>query len=293
MAPLHSTAAAKVNLTLRVVRRRADGYHDIVSLVAFADIGDQLTLAPGPELELELRGSNAAAIDAKADNLVLVAARALAERVEGLTLGRFALTKRLPVGSGLGGGSSDAAAALRLLAQANGIAPGDPRVLAAARASGADVPVCLETKPRVISGIGERLSEPLVLPALPCVLLFPEVNIATKLAFKAYDELGMESLSGRFNDHPEASLIPLERGRFFAFLHSQTNDLERASYTLTPAVEIAKERLQLTEGVRLVRMSGSGSSLFALYDNAEQTVEAARQIRADHSDWWVSATSLG
>jgi 4-diphosphocytidyl-2-C-methyl-D-erythritol kinase len=292
MAPLHSKASAKVNLTLRVVRKRADGYHDIVSLVAFAETGDQLTLTPGPKLELDLSGPNAAAMGEAADNLVLLAAHALAEHVANLVVGRFELTKRLPVGAGLGGGSSDAAAALRLLAHANGLELDDPRIFAAARKTGADVPVCIEEKARVISGIGDRLSEPLQLPALPCVILFPEVSIATRLAFARYDELGMESLSGRFNDHPEAGLIPVGRAKFFAFLHSQTNDLERAAFTLTPAVEIAQERLQLTTGVKLARMSGSGPSVIALYDTAEQAEKAANEIGAEHPEWWVSATTL-
>lgn len=292
MAPLHSKASAKVNLTLRVVGKRADGYHDIVSLVAFAETGDQLSLIPGPKLELDLSGPNAAAMGEASDNLVLIAAHALAEHVDDLVVGRFELTKRLPVGAGLGGGSSDAAAALRLLAHANGLELDDPRIFAAARRTGADVPVCIEEKACVISGIGDRLSEPLQLPALPCVILFPEVSIATQLAFARYDELGMESLSGRFNDHPEAGLIPIERTKFFAFLHSQTNDLERATFTLTPAVEIAEERLQLTFGVKLVRMSGSGPSVIALYENSEQAEKAANEIRAEHSEWWVSATTL-
>lgn len=292
MAPLHSNAFAKVNLTLRVVRKRADGYHDIVSLVAFADTGDRLTLIPGPRLELDLDGPNAAAMGEASANLVLLAARALAEHVDELLFGRFELTKRLPVGAGLGGGSSDAAAALRLLAQANHLEPDDPRIFAAARKTGADVSVCIEEKARVISGVGERLSEPLQLPALPCVILFPGVSVATRRAFAAYDEMGMVSLSGKFNDHPEAGLIPLERAKFFGFLNSQTNDLERAACTLAPAIETAKERLLLTAGVKLVRMSGSGPSLFALYDNARQAEQAAQEIRAAHPDWWVSATAL-
>ncbi|MGH6767640.1 MAG: 4-(cytidine 5'-diphospho)-2-C-methyl-D-erythritol kinase, partial [Xanthobacteraceae bacterium] len=137
-------APAKINLTLRIVSRRADDYHDIESLVVFADIGDSLTFSPGRMLSLVVRGPTAAAAGAADDNLVLKAARALARRVEGLKLGRFSLTKRLPVAAGLGGGSADAAAALRLLARANRIASDDPRLMQAAQATGADVPVCLD-----------------------------------------------------------------------------------------------------------------------------------------------------
>src|ERR1700677_4029067 len=139
---LVALAPAKVKLTLRILGRRADGYHDLESLVAFAPFGDRLTLRPGTELELAVAGPTAGQAGAVDDNLVVRAARALAERIDGVRLGRFALTKRLPAGAGLGGGSADAAAALRLLAEANGLPPDHPRIGDAARATGADVPVC-------------------------------------------------------------------------------------------------------------------------------------------------------
>jgi 4-diphosphocytidyl-2-C-methyl-D-erythritol kinase len=289
---LQTKAFAKANLTLRIVRQRPDGYHEIVSLVAFADIGDELTLTPGTRLELDIGGPNAAALFESSDNLILVAARELSGHVAGLKLGRFGLTKRLPVGAGLGGGSSDAAAALRLLAELNGLTLDDPRILAAARKSGADVTVCLEQKARVVSGIGEKLSAPLTLPELPCVILFPEVHVSTREAFQAFDELGMISLSGKYDDHPEAAAIPLERQKFFAFLNSQANDLTRATHQMTPLVEAAEEQLARTKGVKLVRMSGSGPSVFALYDTMEQAEQAAEKIRAEHQDRWVVVTRL-
>ncbi len=161
-AQLVENAPAKVNLTLRVLGRRADGYHDIESLVAFAGFGDRLTFTPGGELSLASRGPRAAQAGEDADNLVLNAARALAARIPGIVLGAFHLDKNLPVAAGLGGGSADAAAALRLLARANAIAPDDPRLYEAARATGADVPVCLDPRPRLMRGIGEKLSDPLV-----------------------------------------------------------------------------------------------------------------------------------
>jgi 4-diphosphocytidyl-2-C-methyl-D-erythritol kinase len=292
MSPLQTKALAKVNLTLRIVRQRPDRYHEIVSLVAFAEIGDELTLTPGTKLELDLHGPNAAALAEVSDNLILIAARELGEHVSGLKIGRFELTKRLPVGAGLGGGSSDAAAALRLLAELNGLSLADPRILAAARKSGADVTVCLEQKARVVSGIGEKLSEPLTLPELPCVILFPEVHVSTREAFQTFDELGMISLSGKYDDHPEAAAIPLERQKFFAFLNSQTNDLARATHQMTPLVEAAEEQLARTNGVKLVRMSGSGPSVFALYDTMQQAEQAAAVIRAENKDRWVAVTRL-
>lgn len=291
-SPLQTKALAKVNLTLRIVRQRADGYHEIVSLVAFADIGDELTLNLGPRLELDVQGPNASALAEISDNLVLIAVRHLGEHVDNLKLGRFELTKRLPVGAGLGGGSADAAAALRLLAQANGMELSDPRILIAARKSGADVTVCLEQKARVMSGIGEKLSAPLQLPELPCVILFPEVSVSTHAAFATFDEMGMISLSGKYDDHPEAGAIPLERQKFFAFLNSQTNDLARATHQLTPAVEAAEERLSSTKGAKIVRMSGSGPSVFALYETMAAAKKAAEEIQAERQDRWVVAASL-
>jgi 4-diphosphocytidyl-2-C-methyl-D-erythritol kinase len=171
-------APAKVNLTLRVLGRRADGYHDIESLVAFAGVGDALTFKPGDDLALTVGGPTGAAAGDVADNLVLKASRALAERVAGVRLGRFTLSKRLPVAAGLGGGSADAAAALRLLARANALAPDDPRLMQAARATGADVPVCLDPRPRRMRGIGDILSDPLDLPRLFAVLVNPGVGVA-------------------------------------------------------------------------------------------------------------------
>ena len=178
-------APAKVNLTLHVLGRRADGYHEIESLVAFAGIGDRLTFRPAERLELAVSGPTATAAGASDDNLVLKAAHALAARVDGLRLGHFMLDKQLPVAAGLGGGSSDAAAALRLLAQVNGLSLDDERVRAAAQATGADVPVCLDPRARMMRGIGEILSDPMTLPELPAVLVNPGVAVPTRDVFAA------------------------------------------------------------------------------------------------------------
>src|SRR5262249_23314024 len=178
-------APAKVNLTLRVLGRRADGYHDIESFVAFAGVGDALTFTPGGALALAVGGPTAAAAGDVADNLVLKAARALAERVKGLKLGRFTLSKRLPISAGLGGGSADAAAALRLVARAHAPTPADPPLPQAARATGADVPVCLDPRARLMRGIGDILSAPLDLPRLFALLVNPGVAVATRDVFAA------------------------------------------------------------------------------------------------------------
>jgi 4-diphosphocytidyl-2-C-methyl-D-erythritol kinase len=185
VAKLAASAPAKLNLTLRILGRRGDGYHDLVSLVAFAPFGDRLTFQPGVPLALEVDGPAANGAGPIADNFVLRAARALAARIEGLRLGGFQLTKQLPSGAGLGGGSADAAAALWLLAKANDIGLNDPRLAAAARETGADVAVCLDPRPRLMGGVGDVLSGPLTLPRLGIVVVHPGVAVPTKSVFAA------------------------------------------------------------------------------------------------------------
>src|SRR5882724_8621110 len=174
MATLVELAPAKVNLTLAVLGRRADGYHLLDSLVVFADAGDRLTLMPGGPLSLQVRGVTAKQAGPVESNLVFKAAKALAAEIPRLKLGRFTLDKRLPVAAGLGGGASDAAAALRLLARANRLA------LGVARQTGADVPVCVDPRPRRMRGIGDVLSAPLIIPKLAAVLVNPGVAVPTK-----------------------------------------------------------------------------------------------------------------
>ena len=188
MAPLAARAPAKINLTLRVAGRRDDGLHEIESLVVFSDVVDELTLDPSRPRGLEVLGPLRAECGPAADNLVLKAAGALAARVFDLKIGHFTLIKRIPVAAGLGGGSADAAAALRLLAQANGLSPDDPRLHEAARATGADVPVCLDPRPRIMRGAGELLSAALELPPLPAVLVNPGVALPTRDVFEAFDK---------------------------------------------------------------------------------------------------------
>jgi 4-diphosphocytidyl-2-C-methyl-D-erythritol kinase len=288
-APLSENAPAKVNLTLRVLGRRADGYHELESLVAFADVGDTLSLAPGGELSLSVRGRSAGQAGAEADNLVLKAARALAARSPGLRLGAFDLDKRLPVAAGLGGGSADAAAALRLLAQANGIAADDARLFEAARATGADVPVCLDPRPRVMRGIGEILSPPLDLPPLPAVLVNPGVALATKSVFA-----GWIPAVGQYDPCDPAVIAALTRREdLLLFLMRQPNDLEYSAIALAPAVAEALQALRGLPGRRLVRMSGSGATCFALFSSAAEAIVAATTLSEKFPQWWVRASRLG
>src|SRR6201996_8472420 len=178
-------ASAKVNLTLRVIGRRADGYHDLESLVAFAGSCDWLAFEPGGDLQVEVLGSPASEAGPVADNLVVRAARSLAAQIPGLKLGRFRLVKQLPAAAGLGGGSSDAAAALRLLAEEAELSVDDHRVRAAARATGADVPVCLSPQARIMKGIGDKLGPAIGLPKLFALLVNPQIRAPTREVFAA------------------------------------------------------------------------------------------------------------
>ncbi|GLS24058.1 4-diphosphocytidyl-2-C-methyl-D-erythritol kinase [Labrys miyagiensis] len=289
---LNEHARAKVNLTLAVLGRRADGYHVLDSLVAFADVADSLSLEVGPDLSLEVSGPRAEGAGALADNLVLKAANALASRFPGLVLGHFHLMKALPAAAGLGGGSSDAAAALRLLARANKLALTHDAVVEAARATGSDVPVCLEARSRWMRGAGEILSEPVALPPLPALLVNPGVATPTAEVFRAlafepghvapYDEMLPRciGLAGK-----PASLVD--------FIASGRNDLQPPAIALRPVIGEAIEAVGQQPGCRLARMSGSGATVFGLFDTREAAKIAAEALRPFKPGWWIVETSIG
>lgn len=301
MPPRAEFAPAKINLTLRVVGRRADGYHDIESLVVFAALGDTLAFAPGRMLRLSVGGPTALDAGPESGNLVIRAADALAERVPKLKLGHFTLDKRLPVAAGLGGGSSDAAAALRLLARANGIDPGDPRVMAAARVTGADVPVCLDPRARVMRGIGEILSEPLALPPLPAVLVNPGVAVPTKDVFAALSQQpswpglarpATSSLLENVRDVDARDKREYDVGSVVRLLTNESNDLEAPALSLQPVIADVLSALRNLSGCRLARMSGSGATCFALFDDEATAKAAADVLRQHHANWWIAPTVL-
>ena len=281
-------AAAKVNLTLSVGGRRADGYHDLESLVAFAQERDTLRLRSASELSLRIEGPHAGNAGADGDNLVLKAARNLQRLVPGLKTGVFLLTKNLPVAAGLGGGSADAAAALRLLAALNGFAGDDPRLAQAARDTGSDVPVCLDPEPRIMRGRGEILSAPLAMPALFAVLVNPGLPAATARVFAAFDKAGTRSQGGISDATPdfqhEAALLD--------YLRAHPNDLEAAAIAVQPAIADVLAALRALPGCRLARMSGSGATCFGLFA-AGETSAAARDLQRKHPSWWIRETVLG
>jgi 4-diphosphocytidyl-2-C-methyl-D-erythritol kinase len=290
---LSDQGRAKVNLSLRVIGRRVDGYHDLESVVAFADCADRLTLDPGPELSLTTTGPLAQACGDTSDNLVLKAARLLSERVPGLKMGAFALEKLLPVAAGIGGGSADAAAALRLLAKLNGLALDDERLLDVALATGADVPVCLNSQACDMTGVGESLL-PLNLPKLPCVMVNPCVPLATKDVFTALGLRNGELLVGataviESPAWPDGGATVADWVDALAIV---PNDLEAPAIRIQPLIGDVLSALGGSDGVLLSRMSGSGATCFAIYGDDTGAHRAAEKIRRDHADWWVHAGVL-
>jgi 4-diphosphocytidyl-2-C-methyl-D-erythritol kinase len=287
------SAPAKVNLTLRVLGRRADGYHDLESLVVFADLCDRLALTPGNDLALRVVGPSATQSGAEADNLVLKAARALAARVPGLHAGAFRLEKNLPVAAGLGGGSADAAAALRLLARVNNLPPDDPRLAQAARATGADVPVCLDPRPRLMRGIGEILSAPLPLPRLPALLVNPGVAVPTKLVFAGWRPSANPVAGLAAAADFAGSVSRVSEHQLLEWLACEGNDLEPPAIVLAPPIADVLASLRGFAGCRLARMSGSGATCFALFLSAAEAAAAGSDLRARFPDWWINETVLG
>jgi 4-diphosphocytidyl-2-C-methyl-D-erythritol kinase len=282
-------APAKINLTLHVVGRRPDLYHELESLVAFSRSGDSLSLAPGEEFKLHVGGPMAEASGDPEKNLVLKAARNLAERIEGLKLGAFSLTKNLPVAAGIGGGSSDAAAALRLLARANDLAEDDPRLLDAAQATGADVPVCLAARTRMMTGVGERLGPVLLLPPLPTLIVNPRRPLETKAVFAK-----MKIAAGArtdFGPHPQIT-SGLSYEALLAALRKGRNDMEDAACVLAPVIVDVLAVLAAAPGCRLARMSGSGTTCFGIFANCRAVARAKKAILEAHPDWWVKSALL-
>lgn len=298
---LRDVARAKVNLTLEIRGRRPDGYHELESLVAFTEFGDELVLDRGrPDLSLEVGGPFGDAIEG--GNLIQKAAELLgAERV---VHGAFFLEKRIPVAAGLGGGSADAAAALRLLAglpssqsapegnEAHGRenqASGDFAALAeVATRIGADVPVCLFSRPALMMGIGERLRFVPAFPSVPVVLVNPRLPLATAAVFR---ELRAAPVEAAPAEAPPSELASIDAVLHYA--RSRGNDLEAPARRLLPVIGIMFDALAACPGALLARLSGSGPTCFGLFRTDADAEQAAARIAAAHPGWWVRATRLG
>lgn len=268
-------ARAKVNLALHVTGRRADGYHLLDSLVAFADCGDCITVAPAATLSLTITGPFASGLSVP-DNLILKAARAL-HPTRGA---RITLEKNLPLASGIGGGSADAAATLHALSRLWSLPLPAPETVLAL---GADVPVCLSGQPARMQGIGELVT-PVQLPGAGLLLVNPGVALSTAEVFR--------SLTARANPPlPDPPTFINAQG-LATWLAAQRNDLQAPASALAPVIAETLAALAQTPGTLLARMSGSGATCFALYPDSTAARLAAAQLRMIHPTWWITATSL-
>jgi 4-diphosphocytidyl-2-C-methyl-D-erythritol kinase len=270
------TAFAKINLCLHVTGQRPDGYHLLDSLVAFADTGDVITCAAADQLALTITGPQAAHLPVTDDNLVLRAARAMGGMGAAITL-----EKHLPVASGIGGGSADAAATLRALSRLWGRPLPDP---ATVLSLGADVPVCLSGQTLRMQGVGEVLTPLSPLPETHILLVNPRIGVPTPAVFRAL---------------PSKTNPPLPEPPHFAdamalaaWLKDQRNDLEPPAITLAPVIASVKAAIAAQSGCLMSRMSGSGATCFGLFATAAETSAAAASLHASHPGWWITPTRL-
>jgi 4-diphosphocytidyl-2-C-methyl-D-erythritol kinase len=276
---IEARARAKINLFLHVGEKREDGFHPLQSLAAFADYGDRLGVEEADDLSLSVDGPFAAGLDGP-DNLVLRAARALAERTGRAAQAKFTLTKNLPVASGIGGGSADAAATLRLLSKLWQLKLDDKVLRDIGATLGSDVPVCVRSQPSFMEGRGEVLTPVPSLPCLPLLLVNPGVAISTKDIFASLTEkrgVAMKLPGGGFSD-----LADLLR-----FLGSTGNDLEASAKAREPVIGEVLDALRRLPGALVTRMSGSGATCFALLPDEGGSARAADLLKQKYPGWWV------
>lgn len=273
---VRALAPAKINLTLHVTGQRADGYHLLDSLVAFADFGDEVAGTLASDLSLRIIGPFSAGLSADEDNLV---ARAALMMGGGASL---VLDKRLPVASGIGGGSSDAAATLRVMAALSG---GPMPELDQVLTLGADVPVCLAAHACRMQGIGQDISPRIALPPVHAVLVNPGVAVSTPAVFRALPDKNNAAMPDALPDWTTAV-------DFADWLATQRNDLQAPAQDQQPVIGQVLDVLTAADGCLLTRMSGSGATCFGLFAAPGPAMEARDQIRAAHPDWWVQAGRL-
>jgi 4-diphosphocytidyl-2-C-methyl-D-erythritol kinase len=275
-------APAKINLYLHVTGRRPDGYHNLDSLVAFSGVGDEIQLEPAKSFSFKLEGPYGAALNGEplSDNLVAKAAASLAELVKKPLTVAMTLIKNLPVASGIGGGSSDAAAALRVLGRYWGLAMDDHRLFRAAAKHGQDVPVCLNITNNYITAEGTLPAH--ALPHADIVLVNPNQALPTPSVYKAFRESGAP-----FSPPARFVAAPLDLADMVEQLKLRSNDLYPAACQLQPVVDHVIAALDTTAGCLLARMSGSGATCFGIYGSESEADTAARKIKAENPGWWV------
>ena len=270
-------APAKLNLALHVRARRDDGYHELETLFVFVAEGDVLTIEDAETPDFCVTGPFAAALSGEGDNLVLRAERAFRANVATLPPLAVTLDKRLPVASGMGGGSADAAAMLRVMARRAGIASDDSRLKAVAEALGSDVPACLMGRTAIGRGRGEALTPVAGASGLPVLLVNPGVAVSTASVFAGWDRIDRGGL-------PEGDLI--------AAALAGRNDLEPPARAIAPEISDVLDRLSAASGVRLARMSGSGATCFALFNDRADCAAAGETLRLAEPGWWICESEL-
>lgn len=291
LASVSELARAKVNLSLHVLGRRDDGYHMLESIVAFAEFGDELTFARGPVFSLEASGPFAPDLPRRDGNIVIKAARALALGCSQVPPGAaVTLVKNLPVASGIGGGSSNAAACLRGLVALSGAAVSDTALHQIAVGLGADVPVCLRSRISYMTGIGHVVDPLPDLPQIHCVLVNPRVGVPTGPVFHALGLLHGAMVSPPAPPPPRQALRGADD--LAAYLAACRNDLETPARQMVREIGDVQDALFATEGCLLARMSGSGATCFGLYAQAEAAADAASRIADSHKPWWTVAAAL-
>lgn len=284
MSALHDTGFAKINLSLVVKGRRPDGYHELQSLVVFADMGDGLTLEPAPGLSLDVQGPFAQGLEGEDNNLILKAVRLFDDSYGVKTAAHVTLEKNLPISSGIGGGSADAAATLRLLGQFHQLDVAPHTIAALALCIGADVPVCLGTVPAMMWGKGELMRRLDTLPDFWMVLANPAIALSTAAVFGALDAKPLvEKEAGPAA--PDATTLD----DLIVWLEAHPNDLEAAAASIAPAIHDVLAALRATAGCKLARMSGSGATCFGLYGSEAEARRTEAALRVMHPDWWVMA----
>jgi len=277
-------APAKVNLYLHVVGRRSDGYHLLDTLMVFTELGDRIEVEPADALSLTAEGPFVEKLpDNTDDNLVMRAARALAEAAGVEPLARIRLTKNLPVSAGLGSGSSDAAATLKALSRLWRIPEGAVDLPALALTLGADVPACLLAESVFVGSIGEVLAPAPRLPKVDILLVNPGVQLATGSVFDAR--------RGGFNPEARFDETPQNVRELADILKGRENDLSEAATRLSPVVSEMVRAIEAAPGCRLARMTGSGATCFGLFDDAETAKRAREELRL--RDWWCAVTRFG
>jgi 4-diphosphocytidyl-2-C-methyl-D-erythritol kinase len=277
-------APAKVNLFLHVGLRRADGFHPLQSLAVFTGTGDVLRAEAAPQLALAIDGPFAAGLAVENNNLVLRAARALAAEAGTLAGAMLTLTKNLPVSSGIGGGSADAAAALRALKALWQLETSNETLLEIAAMLGSDVPVCVPSQASTMEGRGEILTH-VSLPRMPMLLVNPGVAVPTKDVFGA-----LQTRSGVAMQLPRDGFA--DAGALLEFLEATRNDLEEPARRIQPVIGDVLDALATLPGAVLARMSGSGATCFALFADDGACAAAAARLQAAQPGWWVSPTHM-